>query len=149
MVNMKRINLVKVENLDYDFEGKKVPVIICHGITDEIYHVTSLSSLRKILLDGKLKVTEESESGSISFSVNPQHVYGSGNIKMIFRRDKIEHLLRPMHYYSDAEASMMKYKIRERQEEIAKKEGITPEASQAITGLAPDSLANECEWYSF
>lgn len=124
-------------------DGQTVECDICSN-DEELYHLTSVDTLRTILDSRKMEPVGESKS--VSMSANPDNTFG-GRTKVTFDKTKLNSL-QPMAYFThDSPAQKAYWEI----EEKRKKESNyarTLDDIRSEVGMQPEIYKQECEWFS-
>jgi hypothetical protein len=142
---------VKIAPEEYEVEGHSISVVTCQPARGAMSfsHFTSIDRLKAILESGYLSPSREECSvscGAVSFSVNPKHFYGAGNIKMTFFPFLKDRLV-PMRYYDYRVEREKGFPFGEIEEKYLDM-GIGSNEMATALGMTDGIYITECEWFS-
>jgi len=143
--------------------NKMIPFEECNENIEVLYHDTKFERLKSIVSTGLL-LPDPGESNAVSFSLNFFYTYTASNIKMVFWRDAVKSLVKPMRYHSnwmfvpDERCTGERiYEDREfsEDERIINKElrihdlTVKSNKARAEARMNPQNYIYECEWLSY
>lgn len=111
---------------------------------DELFHLTSVEALERILETRKMEPSGHAKS--VSLSANPDHTFG-GRVKVTFNRKKLDGL-QPMGYVTHHSPAEDAFDTAENK--LKEDSGYTRSLDdmRSEIGLQPEVYKQECEWFT-
>jgi len=138
--------MAKIKDIDVEFEPCTVEClgVTIHGLKPtagrEFYHRTDIDDLEKIVEDGKLRPSKD--TNVVSLSSNPKHTFG-GAVRLIIDKDDLD--LEPVCYHSSDEKKIYEAEKKYRDEINPV---YMPNEFYSYCKTYPVLYASECEFMS-